>query len=245
MNKKEIERELTPEEQAIVQKIYNRAFAKTLSDKCDSKLTRFRKPSDSPAQRIANEFVVNYLISHSLDFTSDTAETESKQFLTERHDTVWIARKLKLNPTQPLLKQLLTELGKISDPALEKAEENNSVKPLHKVPSKVKGGMNEEDLVLLQSTDNAFTTLCMTQTHDQPVEHSVPKPKSHTKTQSKDEEEEDEEFTQLIPDHQPPKLPRFYELNVKMGRKSEASTSSKTKRNYAPSVEDTNIDTVA
>ena len=72
----------------------------------------FRRPMDAPAYRLANEFVIQFLLRHRMEISEKIANEESNSYLMERHSPTWIARRLKIDGTDSLFPQLVRVLGK-------------------------------------------------------------------------------------------------------------------------------------
>ena len=95
-----------PEEDKTVRFVYKKNAAKALSEIVKYDRERFRGLRDSPADRIASEFVAQYLFSHLMEYSLDALETETNHRIRKRHDEKYISHKLKLVPGDNLIERI-------------------------------------------------------------------------------------------------------------------------------------------
>ena len=159
----------------IPQGLYYHAIAEQICENY-KETKKFRKPMDAPAYRLANEYAIQFLLKHRMEFTEKLAVEESSSYLMERHNPMWIARRLKLDPNEAFFNQLIHALGKdniqlTSSSAYSTNDEFPSVqqRSLPKVPSDIRGKEEqsksakryreqEDDRRNLQSSDSGVFT---------------------------------------------------------------------------------------
>jgi hypothetical protein len=158
------------ENDSIFRGILYDSFAEQLSKAvADSK--RYRKPMDATSYRVANEYVIQFLLSHGMELTEQAARKESSSYLIERHNPKWIARKLKLEQNQALFPQLVKVLqkDKPAEPATESSNEieekpiKQKSRGLPKIPDEILSSQSHEtglprDKRILKSSDEEIFT---------------------------------------------------------------------------------------
>lgn len=87
--------------------IYLHTIAEKIKEDADIQNGEFRKPIDTPAYRIANEYVAAYLTSHLMANTFDIVSKEADNYVRQRHDEAWIIKKLCLDETRDIFDQLM------------------------------------------------------------------------------------------------------------------------------------------
>lgn len=133
---------------------------------------RYRKPMDATHYRVANEYVIQYLLSHGMELTEQTARKESSSYLIERHNPTWLARKLRLNQNQRLFPQLVEVLHK--DKHVESTTQSSNEigeqpirqksRGLPRIPDEILSSKSREtsyvrdDKRILQSSDEGIFT---------------------------------------------------------------------------------------
>ena len=95
-----------PEEDKTVRFLYKKNAAKALSEVVKYNRERFPGLRDNPADRIAAEFVAQYLFSHLMEFSLDSLEKETNHRIRKRHDEKYISHKLKLVPGNNLIERI-------------------------------------------------------------------------------------------------------------------------------------------
>ena len=137
---------------------------------------KFRKPMDAPAYRLANEFVIQFLLKHRMEISEKIATEESSSYLMERHSPTWIARRLKIDPSDAIFPQLVRVLGKSVNYQRPPSHHSNEEdlpdvqqRALPKVPSEIRSQdepqqkqsrrrEEEDDRRNLQSSDSGVFT---------------------------------------------------------------------------------------
>ncbi|EAX95427.1 hypothetical protein TVAG_368270 [Trichomonas vaginalis G3] len=221
--------------------LYYHAVAEKLAQNFSNN-KKFRKPMDAEAYRIANEYAIEYLGNHSMSLTEEIAVSESNQYILERHNPNWVARKLKLNPTEPLFPQLVKVLGAdqpatVSDTFSDSEEPqplrnsiNVSERGLPKVPEEVKG-KNNGRRNLMSDDEDVFTAVMNTTYAEENL--GEPKEKKH---------HHQPEFTALADEEAKENKPsRLYNKKEKRGKKEKLAPPPKDYR--AHDMTDTIIDT--
>ncbi|EAX93038.1 hypothetical protein TVAG_255190 [Trichomonas vaginalis G3] len=97
----------TPETDKQIRFIYKKAVAESLSKLAKFDKEKFVNLHDTPATRLAAEFVAQYINKHMMDFTADALEVEAKNHIRQKHRSEkWISHTLKLGQGDSLIEQL-------------------------------------------------------------------------------------------------------------------------------------------
>lgn len=91
----------------IIHAIYLHTIGKQIMEEADIEEGKFRKPFDTPAFRIASEYVAHYLYDKIMTNTLKTTEKETDNYVRMRHDEQWLERKLRVDPGESLIEALL------------------------------------------------------------------------------------------------------------------------------------------
>ena len=152
------------ENDSIYRGILYNSVAEQLT-KAVSDNNRYRKPMDTTAFRLANEYVIQYLLSHGMELTEQAAGKESNSYLIERHNSTWVARKLKIDHNQSLFPQLVKVLHKDEPETSSTTESDNfedqpkmKTRGLPKVPEEIRSRSIANEERILQSSDEGIFT---------------------------------------------------------------------------------------
>ncbi|EAY10026.1 hypothetical protein TVAG_128350 [Trichomonas vaginalis G3] len=95
------------EGQKRVRAIYLNSIASAIANNCKSQIVTIKKPNDSIAERIAQEIVSEFILSHSMENAGNILEAESQNQIRVRHDISWLGRKLQLDDSSAIVPQLV------------------------------------------------------------------------------------------------------------------------------------------
>ena len=103
---------LLPEDLSIekIRAIYRNSLAKSITNNCATLESNFVPQEDTLAQRIAQQYVIDFLISHRMNNAALSIKNETNQLYEQQHSKKWICRKLQLSSKQPLFKQIREDL---------------------------------------------------------------------------------------------------------------------------------------
>lgn len=96
----------TPEKDKIIRFAYRKAAAEQLSKHAVFDSEKFVNLYDTPATRLAAEFVAQYINKHMMGFTADALEIETNNHVRQKHSEKWISHRLKLADGATLIEQL-------------------------------------------------------------------------------------------------------------------------------------------
>lgn len=173
-------------EQHIV-RIYNKAVAQSLSHNLEKKIRPFIEQKKSLAQRIASEYVANFLAKHKMDVSFAMAQKETNEYIHEEHNPAWTARRLGLHETEQLFHSIVDGCG-ITVYHTTTLNEPEPKQKKYTVPDKDNFTTGD----FLNSNENEFTGFLVT------TDPEPPKKKEHKHHhRSRDIREESNTFTAL------------------------------------------------
>jgi hypothetical protein len=109
--------------------IYLNTIAQQIKDEAEIKEGEFRKPLDTPAYRIANEIVANYLTSNLMAGSMQIISRETDNYVRQRHDANWANQRLML-PEGDIIEELILACASNSPSARSSAaSQNRRIKP--------------------------------------------------------------------------------------------------------------------
>ena len=94
----------------VIRAIYLNSIADAIVNHTKNFDSKFKAQPDTLANRIAQEFVMDFLKTHQMDAAFKEASIESKDVIKQERTHKYIARKLNLDPKKPLFKQIRTEM---------------------------------------------------------------------------------------------------------------------------------------
>ena len=155
------------------------SLAKALSEISVYNRERFSKLKDTSAQRIAAEFVAQYLSTHEMMFTIDSLEKETNNHIRQRHDEKYITHRLKLaqgdniierlreppvsydsaTTNTSITRSLLSPPPKLAPPPLSPDSEHSTTTSTRKIHVRVKKGKDGKILEDPKSIVNSAKVL--------------------------------------------------------------------------------------
>lgn len=149
-----------------IKKIYFHSIAVSINKNCSDHVKKIRTPRDNLANRIAVEYVANFMRKHKMLNAQEIGFLESGEYIQENHDTNWICRRLGLLTTRPVFPQLIDVLGRDPDYQStidEELSKAGKLPPPPKERSRAQStvpDVSPEDC--LQSSDGCFTSFMTT-----------------------------------------------------------------------------------
>ena len=95
----------------IIRKIYLNLISESISKGGNNFINISNNIQNSYSHLIAQEYILNFLNKNNMNNSIQSLLKETKEIIHQKHDQLWLSRKLKISSTKPMFKQLKYSLG--------------------------------------------------------------------------------------------------------------------------------------